>query len=554
MLINLHINNVLLIEHSNINFAPNLSILTGETGAGKSIILDSLLFALGDRANSKLIRQGESSASVAAEFSIENNDTAHRILKELDITIGDSLILRRTINLEGKSKNYINDTPVSIAALKKLSEKLIEIHSQHEQKFLLDSSSHIEIIDSYGNLENDKNEVSKNYDAYKQTAAFLANLKTEINNIEKEQEYLSYVVDELTKLNVQIGEEQQLSDKRILLMNKEKLIDIINSALSELNGRNNSSNNISNVQRSLGRNNNFTNISFSTVIDYLERASIEINSAINNLEEIARSFTEDEDQLEDVESRLFTLKAIARKYNIAADNLPGFLEDTKQKLVLIHNQGNDIDQAKKQLELSFEKYFASASKISEKRKEIAIKLESDISLELTKLKMENTKFKVDIEKLAEGDFTRNGIDKISFLISPNPGLPLAPLAKVASGGELSRFMLAAKVVLAKISEVSTLVFDEIDTGLSGAVADAVGARLALLAKTTQVIAITHQPQIASKGDLHIHVAKNQDKNSTKTSVTILSSHERTEEIARMLAGETVTDAARAAAKQLMLIE
>jgi DNA repair protein RecN (Recombination protein N) len=552
MLINLYINNVLLIDKCNIRFDQHLSVLTGETGAGKSIILDSLLFALGERASSKLIRQGETIASVTAEFSINYNEKVSEVINELAINIEDNLIIRRIITLDGKSKNYINDIPVSLTSIKKISELLIEIHSQHEQKFLLESATHLNIIDSYGRLDNEKLQVSNCYDEYVLAINHLSNLNQQITDALKDQEYFAYVVDELTKLNVQPNEEQELSDKRILLMNKEKLLEVINTALGELSSRNSPASIISNTQRTLTRNNNFSNLSFDTPIDLLEKVLIELEAATNQLENLLNSVEQEEELLEHVESRLFTLKAVARKYNIQIEQIPNYLAEIKQKLLLISNQEQDIAKAEQQVIILKKNYFEIAAKLSDNRKNASIRLEQELKNELLLLKMENTRFHVAIEPLASGELNRSGIDKITFLISPNPGLPLAPLTKVASGGELSRFMLAAKVVLAGISNVNTLIFDEIDTGLGGAVADAVGARLAALSKNTQVIAITHQPQIASKGNIHIHVAKNQNKESTNTVVKILNDAERVEEIARMLAGETVTDAARAAAKQLIL--
>ena len=338
MLVNLSINNILLIESCNIDFSSNLCIITGETGAGKSMVLDSLLFVLGVRANAKLIRHQEPQALVTAEFNIENNLIVRQLVEELGITANSSLIIRRSISNDGKNKNFINDIPVSLMAVKQITDHLIEIHSQHEHRGLLDATTHRLILDNYGEHSKLINDVSNSYRNWQQAIKNYGILLKELEDIKQEEDYLSYVVKEISSLNLQPNEEQDLSDKRTKLMSKEKVTSIIVSALNELSGRNNPADNLSSTLRALSRNNNIPNVSFDNVIDILDRAIAEVNEATNALQQLADNYNDDDENLDEVEKRLFALKAIARKYNITADQLPKFLSETEQKLLLLSKQ------------------------------------------------------------------------------------------------------------------------------------------------------------------------------------------------------------------------
>jgi DNA repair protein RecN (Recombination protein N) len=546
MLTNLLIKNILLIEKLDIEFQSGLCVLTGETGAGKSILLDSLIFVLGARASSKLVRQGATQGMVTAVFDVSKNALVRTLLMEHGIELEDSVLLKRVIEQDGKSKTFINDTPVSLSFLKQVGENLIEFHGQHEQKGLLEAGSYLSILDSYGELLPHVKEVRDTFVKWRELERELVELQTSINNAALEEDYLRYVIKELHELNPQIGEEEQLASERATLMNKEKIIGSIQSALSELQGPHDVEKAISSAQRTLLKSTNF-----SAAVDALERANIELKEAIETLENNLKEISSENKDLDEVETRLFALRAASRKFNCQPDELPNHLEQLEKRLSSLTHHEENIAETKKKVEAQKQLYFTKANALSESRKATANKLEEAILKELKPLKMEKAIFKVQIEAVTENQISPNGIDKVMFLISTNPGMAPAPLGKIASGGELSRFMLATKLVLSKINSVTTIIFDEVDTGIGGATADAVGKRLALLSKSMQIIVVTHQPQVAAKADYHLLVRKEQKKQTTETIIEPLFGDKRKEEIARMLAGEEITDEAKAAATILL---
>lgn len=552
MLTSLSIRNIVTIDKLDIEFSDGFCVLTGETGAGKSILLDALGMALGKRASASLIRGGENHGSCLAVFDIRANEAIRNILSEQAIESEDELLLRRVIYDDGKSKAFVNDCPVSVGFVKILADELVEISSQHDQKGLLDQAEHMDILDQYAKNQNLLKDVESTFRQYKDLLRKLEEINNIKENADKEEDYLKYVLNEIDTLNPQQGEEEQLVSKRNMLMNKEKLLETVNAANGILDGDNNINRSIASAQSLLLKNNELAP-SFNNIVEYLDRASIEINEALGLLSELASGFDGEDDNLESVEERLFALKGAARKYGVAIDDLESFASGVREKLDIISNHDQKINEIKKQIQIAKNNFSDVAGKLSISRKQAARKLEKAVESELFSIKMEKVRFKVEVEESPESNWNICGVDKVYFSVSSNPGSPFGPLAKVASGGELSRILLSMKVILSDIKSVPTIIFDEIDTGIGGAVADAVGRRMQLLGKTSQVLAITHQPQVASKGNYHLKVIKSYEGNKTLTNLIILNGDERREELARMLSGEKITNEALAAADKLMAV-
>ncbi len=558
MLQNLIIKNIVLIDEANIEFNNNLCVLTGETGSGKSILLDALSLAIGMRSNARLLRNGEKQGSVIATFNIENNKKCQKLLNDLGIDFENEIVLRRILNNDGKSKAFINDVPVSQAFLNQVGEELVEIHGQHDQRGLLNPSFHRDILDAYGNLREQRKIVATLYHNMKNVENQLLELLNQKDNINQEIEYLEHILDEIDKINMQENEEQELNEKRILLMNKEKVLDILKNVKGLVDDQNSVSKVIATAQGHLSRNINIgQNIveegknAFEEIIDSFEKSLIEFNEAMDKINIIYENLDFSELTLNDVEERLFAIRGLCRKLNITADILPDYKEELEQKLNKLKNQNVEIgDLEIKTKELKNE-YLKEAEKLRIQRKSIAEKLKKELIEELIPLKMSSTRFEVEFIDLNENAWSSAGIDGIRFLVAINLGTNLDDLSKVASGGELSRFMLALKVVLSKIKSVPTLIFDEIDTGVSGAVADAIGERLKKLGQNLQVLVITHLPQVASKGDNHLKIYKEVRNDKTYTVIEKLNSETRKTEIAKMISGEIVTNEALIMAEKLL---
>jgi DNA repair protein RecN (Recombination protein N) len=549
MLTSLFINNIVLIERLEINLTNGFCVLTGETGAGKSILLDALGLALGKRASAGMIRLGQTQGSVTATFDINKNISD--ILAEQGIDSDGEVFLRRVIFADGKSKSFINDVPVSVNLLGDIAEQLIEIHGQHDQRGLLSPATHRTVIDEYGNLDKLLADVRGKFSNFNGLKLKLQQLKEDEAKAAAEEDYLKFVLKELQDLKPRSGLEEELANARSGLINRDKLVDAVNQSASSIQDGN-AEKSLQAAQNILLKNVEF-NHNFQAIADMLERALIEISEALSGLQSEAASIDDASGNLDEIEERLFALRAASRKYNVASDDLDGYKDEVAAKLDLLVNKDIVLDALQKDVEKARADYLQAAQKLSAERQKAAVKLEKALSGELTPLKMANTRLKVDFEDLAEENWTAEGINKIAFLVSTNPAAPFAPIAKVASGGELSRLMLALKVVLSGVKSVPTMIFDEVDTGIGGAVADAVGERLAVLAKKLQVLVITHQPQVAAKGNLHLQVSKSETKSGTTTNVRVLSENERREELARMLSGREITGEARAAAERLLAV-
>jgi DNA repair protein RecN (Recombination protein N) len=548
MLTNLYISNIVLIDKLDIAFTRGFCVLTGETGAGKSILLDALAVALGKRASSSLIRAGEKQATVIANFDISNQPIVKSMLSEHSIDADCEVIVRRVITEEGKSKSYINDMQVSTNFVNDLAGFLIEIHGQHDQRGLLDQKTHKSILDNYGRHDQYLKNVRDSFYKYDKLQKQLQDLKQQDAKAVSDRDYLIYVLNELNNLAPKRGLEADLTQKRSLLLNREKFVQTINAA-NEILENSSIDKALRSVQAILLKSSDI-NSGFTNISDAIERSLIEVDEAISLLSLEANKIEDSEDDLEAIEERLFALKDAAKKYNVTTDDLDEYKEQIALKLDFISSGGQKIDDLEKEVLLAKEVYIKAANNLSDMRVKSAKQLEIDLIKELVPLKMENTKLQINLQK-QENVYSPEGFDKVEFYARTNPGYPFAPLAKIASGGELSRFMLALKVVLSDVNSVPTMIFDEVDTGIGGAVSDAVGKRLNKLGNNLQVFAVTHQPQVAAKGDSHYKVQKIQTDNTTTTNLIKLSENERQEELARMLSGDVITDEARNAAYKML---
>ena len=548
MLTRLYISNIVLIEKLNLEFGAGLNILTGETGAGKSILMDALALALGARSDAALVRHGCDTASVIAEFD-SIDDKLKSLLDENGIEFEDVLILRRTLSSDGKSRAWANDTPVSIKLLKQIGDNLVEIHGQFANHALLNPATHRESLDLFG-IKNNTNYnqlllcVNKNYQEYYNAQKRLDELRETLQKSASEREFLEHNVRELESLNVQIGEEETLAAKRTAMMNAEKDAAILSDAAAELNPHGTS----------------LESVIFSAA-HILERIKTEPNpyseqiDALYNAAQIVSDVTEkltpidvDTATLDEIEERLFAIRAAARKHRVSADELPEKLKQMSAELNAIENSDAELkkltaDMANKKSE--FEK---SAAGLSSARIAAGEMLRKQILAELPDLKLGAADF---IVSRTDTTPSAHGMDDVVFMIKTNPGMPFAPLHRAASGGELARFMLALRVVLADGGNAHTFVFDEIDTGISGATASAVGNRLNRLAKSSQALVITHSAQVAGYADKHFKISKHSANDTTTTDVAEIHGDDRINEIARIISGAQITPESLATARTLI---
>lgn len=554
MLYSISIRNVVLIEKLDLDINQGLTVLTGETGAGKSILLDSLGLCMGDRADTTLIRQGTDKLSVTANFIIKNkSNPIWEVLKEYEIENdnNDEIIVKRTLSTDGRGKAFINDQAVGVKLLKDISKYLIEIHGQFDTHGLLNPTTHIDVLDLYSGNFLLLEKTSKAYTEWKSYEKKRIEAENALNNSKEEEDYLIHCVEELEKISPKSGEEEELSQKRSIMMNSEKIIDTLNHAYSSLSYQSNIEENIRSAMRAIDNANNLTENKYIDIYEGLDRALIEISEASNNIETNVREIELNPNELEQIDNRLFNLKSLARKHQCNIDELESKLFELKEKLNNITFGEDKINTLREEEEKAKLEYIHKANDLSQNRKKQASVLDKLVMEELKPLKMEKAKFITQINKLLENNWSKNGFDDVTFTVATNPNSPQGPINKIASGGELARFMLALKVNLAKTSTTHTLIFDEVDTGVGGATAEAIGDRLAKLAKDLQVMVVTHSPQVASKANNHLFISKTTKDNITTTNVKDLSEKDRVEEIARMLAGETITNEARAAANILI---
>jgi DNA repair protein RecN (Recombination protein N) len=554
MLTSLAIRDVVLIERLDLSFGQGLTVLTGETGAGKSILLDSLGLALGQRAESGLVRSGQAQASVAAAFSVTEAHPARAMLTEQGIEAEDEIVLRRVVTADGRSRAFINDQPVGLQLMRRVGATLVEVQGQHDQVGLADPASHAGLLDAAGALEKLRGAIGEAYRAWREAERALATAREEIAAAQRDEEFLRHAVAELEEIAPVEGEEDELAAERQRLQQGERRGEAIAEAIAALSPRDRRKDNpasaLRNASRALERL-PAPNKEAEPALEALGRALDALAEAETALERLAHEASADPRRLEQVEERLFALRAAARKHLVAVVELPGLLASLKARLAALDAGTGAVAAAERRAAETRAAYLAAAGRLTEARKAAAGKLEKAVAAELPPLKLDRARLVVEVAAKPENAWGPDGVDRVTFLVSTNPGQAPGALDKIASGGELSRLMLALKVVLARGSPVPTLVFDEVDSGIGGATAAAVGDRLARVAERLQVLVVTHSPQVAARGMRHLSVAKQVKGGRAETRVTPLDQPARREEIARMLAGERVTEAARAAADSLL---
>lgn len=556
MLAALSIRDIVLIDRLDLTLDEGLCTLTGETGAGKSILLDALGLAIGGRADGGLVAHGASKGSVTAVFDLQDNHPAYKILAENEIPSEEGVILRRVQTKDGKTRAFINDQPVSIGLLRTVGDTLIEVHGQHDERGLLDEAGHRAMLDAYGRLEGLAQKVRDCWTTLTQARAQLENHQQALAKAAAEQEFLAHSVAELEELSPEEGEEEKLAQERGLMMHAEKISEEVNEAEKALAGDKGLEAKINLALRRLERAQEQASGRLDGVIAALDRTLNEAAEARVQLAEAARALEFDPNQLEASETRLFALRAAARKFHVPVDGLAALMDRMRAELDGIEAGETRTQELEIALRAAETAYAGAAGALSDARIKAAMQLDKSVARELKPLKLEKATFHTQVSQLPSERCGPDGIDKVAFLISTNPGAPMGPLIKIASGGELSRFVLALKVSLASAGSASSLIFDEVDAGVGGAVAEAVGKRLAELAQKLQVLVVTHSPQVAARASCHFLISKGSNgsrKNggAVVTRVVTLDDPARREEIARMLAGATVTDEARAAADQLI---
>lgn len=555
MLAALSIRDIVLIDKLDLEFGQGLSALTGETGAGKSILLDAFSLAIGGRGDASLVRQGQAQGQVTAIFELPKSHPVFALLAENGIEAEDGLILRRVQGADGRSRAFINDIGVSVQLLRQVGQALVEIHGQHDDRALIDPSGHRELVDAFGGLSGEAARVAVAYAAWQQADAELARHEAEIAATRANADYVSHALEELRSLDPQQGEEESLAERRQLMMHAEKLAGELSEALDALAGEGTSGARLAAALRRIERQASVAPHLLTPVAEALERVLTETDTARAKIEEaIALSAFEPKD-LERAEERLFALRALARKHRVAVDDLPSLLCRLEAELAALDTSEARAGELAKQAAAARKDYEAQAVALSKARRQAAKRLDAEVMGELGPLKLERAGFITNIETVEPAEGGPSGIDRIAFFVRTNPGTEAGPMMKVASGGELARFILALKVVLAARGSAPTLVFDEADSGVGGATAAAVGERLARLASRVQVLAVTHAPQVAAVAHGHLLIAKEavlgSQGEAMVTRVAVLEGEHRREEIARMLAGQTITDEARRAAERLM---
>ena len=567
MLTTLSIRDVVLIERLDLTFQPGLTVLTGETGAGKSILLDSLGLALGERATASLVRSGAAQASVTACFEAPGAHPLHALLGEQGIDTGEEepLVLRRIVTADGRSRAYINDQPVGLALLRRASALLVEIQGQHEQMGLADQATHLDMLDAFGGLAEPRARTLGAYRGWMEATAALAAARASLEEAAREEEWLRASVVDLAALAPQPDEEADLAAARQALQQDERRSEAVRAALAEITPRDRRTPGPAAALRAASRallrllpgadapEPEPASVAARTqaAINALDQAEQALSEAETLLDRLASDSEADPRRLEQAEERLFALRAAARRQGVSVAELPDLLGALRARLDALEDGTARIAALERTAQARREAFEQACAQLSAARARAARRLEAAVGAELKPLRLERARFQVSLPRLEPEAWNARGAEQASFLIAANPGQEPGPLARVASGGELSRLMLALKVVLAARSAAHTLVFDEVDSGIGGATAASVGERLAAVARDLQVLVVTHSPQVAARGSAHLRISKRVTAGRTETHAAPLDGGERREEIARMLAGETITEAARAAADSLL---
>jgi DNA repair protein RecN (Recombination protein N) len=550
MLTRLSIRDIVLIDCLDIDFGTGLAALTGETGAGKSILLDAFALALGARGEAVLVREGAEQGQVTAAFDVVKGHPARRLLAENGLGEEDELIVRRVQFADGRTRAFVNGQPVSVQVLRALGAALVEIHGQHDERAFVEAATHRALLDAYGGIEDAAAAVARLWDERRGCEAAVAAHRAEVERLGREADWLRHAVDELGRLAAEAGEETALAERRTVMMQAEKVAEDLRATHDGVTGPQSPLSPLATAVRRLERRAAQAPALIEPVVKALDAALAAIDEARLHLEQAMRVADYDPAELERIEERLFALRAAGRKYNVPVDDLAALARRYQNDLALIDAGAERLAALEREAQAAAARYRDAAAALSAARRGAAQKLDKTVNAELKPLKLERAQFSTAIESEAEGP---NGLDRVEFWARTNPGTRPGPLMKVASGGELARFLLALKVVLADRGSAPTLVFDEIDTGVGGAVSDAIGVRLARLAAGVQVIAVTHAPQVAARAERHYLITKDalaKGKRVT-TRVAELAAEHRREEIARMLAGAEITAEARAAAERLI---
>ncbi|OCP17617.1 MULTISPECIES: DNA repair protein RecN [unclassified Ensifer] len=553
MLAQISIRDIVLIERLDLAFEAGLSVLTGETGAGKSILLDSLSLALGGRGDGSLVRNGSDKGQVTAVFDVPMGHSARLMLRDNGIDDDGDLIFRRVQSADGRTKAFVNDQPVSVQLMRQLGQTLVEIHGQHDDRALVDIDAHRTLLDAFGGTTDEAERVSSLYRAWKDAERGLKKHRERVEAAAREADYLRSSVEELEKLSPRDGEEDELAEKRARMMKSERIAGDINEASEFLNGNGSPVPLIASLVRRLERKSHEAPGLLEETVELLDGALNQLSDAQMAVERALRNTEFDPKELERVEERLFALRGASRKYSVPVAELPALAVRMISDLADLDAGEEKLKQLDAQVGAARVAFDAAARTLSEKRQNTASALSAAVMAELPALKLERARFMVEVQSDAAQP-TADGIDLVEFHVQTNPGTRPGPIMKVASGGELSRFLLALKVALADRGSAPTLVFDEIDTGVGGAVADAIGQRLKRLSGTVQVLSVTHAPQVAARAATHLLISKGPSAEKAEmisTRVARMDDRARTEEIARMLAGASITEEARAAAARLL---
>lgn len=551
MLNQITVSNFAIADHIEVLFNNGMTVLSGETGAGKSIILDALGLTLGDRADTSMVRHGEDKADISATFDLEKHSGAQAWLQEHDLDDGKQCILRRVITAEGRSRGYINGHPSPLQNLKAIGELLIDIHSQHEHQSLLEKDNHRIILDNFAQINNLSEEVAEHYREWTKKSKHLAKLENNQDEVAARIHLLTFQVEELDVLGLGENEVSELEQEQAELANAELLLSKTHTALSLCDEEEtNISSMIAHASSSL-MNLPCENQQLSEALNLLNEAQIQIDEAASNLRHFSDAFELNPERLQEIEERLSTLYQLARKHRCEPEELIAVQQKLTQELEQYTHGDQNLEELQADVIKLEKNYFEIAEKQRQARLAVGKNLEDQISEQLALMDMRSVKFVVSLTSLDRNKINQHGIDSVEFLISTNPGQPPKPINKVASGGELSRISLAVQVIIAQSSTIPTLVFDEVDVGIGGGTAQIVGKLLKTLGKKGQVICVTHLPQVASQGDHHYFISKREEDGSVKSSIDLLSQEERTKEIARMLGGIKITEQTLAHAQEMI---
>ena len=550
MLARLSIRDIVLIERLDIDFSSGLSVLTGETGAGKSILLDALSLALGARGDASLVRHGAAQGQVTAVFDVPRNHPARALLADNAIEDDGDIILRRLQTADGRTRVFVNDQPASVTLMRDIGHALVEIHGQHDERALVDPGAHRDLLDAFGGHVGAARSTAEAWRLWRATEQEFSRHRAKVEAAAREADYLRASVAELAKLDPQPGEETDLAELRASMMRAEKIASEIQDAQDVLSGPASPLPQLASLLRRLQRKVTDAPGLLDEVVKSLDEAMLSLDAAQSGVEVALRAAEYDPQRLEKAEERLFSLRAASRKYSVPVDDLAQLRDTMSADLADLDAGEERLHELEKQASTARDAYDASAAQLSALRHAASVGLTRAVMAELPALKLERAEFIVGMTSEADSRL-QEGIDTVEFRVRTNPGTRAGPMMKVASGGELSRFLLALKVALADRGSAPTLVFDEIDTGVGGAVADAIGQRLARLSRRVQVLSVTHAPQVAARAATHFLISKTGGADKVATGIAEMDMTARQEEIARMLAGATITVEARAAAERLL---